>query len=287
MFRKRKLLFYLFSILLTAIILIVTAFFYLPDQKLHVYFFDVGQGDGIFIKTPQNHKILIDGGPDNSILSKMGDKLPFWDRQIDLLVLSHPHADHISGQIDILKRYNVKQILSSGILHTTPEYIEWLKLIKDKNIPLKIAEKGQIIEMGEVKINVLYPFESLTEGKTDNLNNSSLVLKMVYGKNSFLLPGDAEKEVGEKLLRSDIDLSADILKIPHHGSKDDMVNLGGILSKINPQVAVILVGKNNKFGHPAKETLERLKNITIFRTDQNKDIEFICDGDDYQIKTDN
>lgn len=253
--------------------------------KLVVNFFDIGQGDSIFIKTPNNQKILIDGGPDNGVLAKLGRNLSFYDKRIDLIILSHPHSDHLVGLIEVLKRYRVKKILSTGVLHTTPEYLAWLEEVKRQKISLEIATRGQSFDFGgETKLEILYPFENLAGQSVDDLNNTSIVSKLIFKNNSFLFMGDAETVVEEKLISSGVDLKADVLKIGHHGSKN--ATSQNFLEKVNPKNTVISVGAKNKFGHPSRLVTSRLEwmSIKIFRTDINRDIKFLSDGDNITLK---
>jgi len=254
--------------------------------KLVVNFFDVGQGDSIFIKTPNNQKILIDGGPDNGVLAKLGKNLPFYDKEIDLMILTHPHSDHLVGLVEVLKRYKVKKIISTGVIHATPEYLAWLEEIKEQKIPLEIAIAGQVLDFGnETKMEILYPLENLAGQSVDDLNNTSIVSKLTFKNNSFLFMGDAEATAEEKLIASGADLKADILKIGHHGSKN--ATSESFLEKVDPQSAVISVGAKNKFGHPSGLVVNRLKRegIEILRTDERGDIKFLGDGENF-VKAD-
>jgi len=254
--------------------------------KLVVNFFDVGQGDSIFIKTPNNQKILIDGGPDNGVLAKLGKNLPFYDKEIDLMILTHPHSDHLVGLVEVLKRYKVKKIISTGVIHATPEYLAWLEEIKEQKIPLEIAIAGQVLDFGnETKMEILYPLENLAGQSVDDLNNTSIVSKLTFKNNSFLFMGDAEATAEEKLIASGADLKADILKIGHHGSKN--ATSESFLEKVDPQSTVISVGAKNKFGHPSGLVVNRLKRegIEILRTDERGDIKFLGDGENF-VKAD-
>ena len=248
---------------------------------LEVNFFDVGQGDAIFIETPEQHQILIDGGPDSTILEKLGKEMPFWDRTIDLVILTHPEEDHLSGLIDVLKRYKVENILWTGVLHKAPEYDEWQKAIEAEGANIKISKSGQKISWGdnpEDFIEILYPFESLEGQGSKEVNNTSIASRLVYGKNSFLFPGDILEEVEIEILDRGVNIDSDILKISHHGSKTS--SSLQFLEKVSPEIAVISLSKDNKYGHPHKETLEKLENygIRILRTDQQGDIKIISDG---------
>jgi len=154
---------------------------------LEVNFFDVGQGDAIFIETPQRHQILIDGGPSPKIIEKLAREIPFWDRSIDLIILTHPEKDHITGLLEILKRYKVDNILWTGIVRDIPEYKEWLNLIGKEKANVKIAKAGQKISCKNCqwKIEVFYPFESLEGEEFEDSNNTSIVSKLIFGNSSF------------------------------------------------------------------------------------------------------
>ncbi len=261
-------------------------FFTSQPKFFRADFFDVGSGDAILLKTPDNFKVLIDGGPSSKILDHLGKSLGPVDRKIDLLVITHPHEDHIFGALEVLNRYEVKMILGTGTVHTSSIYLEFLNQVKKKNIGFKIAEQGQIYKFGDLELEILYPFESLAGKKVQNLNNSSIVLKATYKKVNFLFLGDAEKEVGEKLLEKNIDLSASILKVAHQGSKNGAQNFPGFLEMVKPQIAIILVGEN-RFGHPHKETLDKLeaKKFKILRTDEDGSIKIESDGENFWVDT--
>lgn len=263
--------------------LVWVAIFQKPDKNLHVWFYDVGQGDAIFIQSPENFKVLIDGGSSSVILSKLGQTLPFYDRKIDLVVSTHPHADHIAGLVLVLENYQVSQIWLTGVVHTAPDYLEFLEKIKEKNIPTRNVQAGESQDLGDgAWLKVVGPVENFTGRKIDNLNNTSIVLKLDYGTNSILFTGDAEQEEESKILLSGQNLRAQILKVPHQGSKNGLTET--FLKVVNPEVAIILVGANNRFGHPHKSILEMLKDIQVLRTDQDGTIEVILDKEKYEIK---
>ncbi len=254
------------------------------SKGLEIDFFDVGQGDSILIKTPEHQRILVDGGPDNKVVTKLGENLPFYDKNIDLVILTHPHADHLTGLIEVLKRYKVKKVLSTGVLHTTSEYIKWLEEIKKQKIPMDIARAGQKINLGEkIKLEILSPADDLTGKKADSLNNTSIVFRLDFGETSFFFTGDAENEEEKQLIKSD-NLAANVLKVAHHGSKYSTSQ--NFLEKVKPEIAVISVGKKNTFGHPSELTLERLTKagVKILRTDKNGDIKIISDGTKIEVK---
>ncbi len=259
-------------------------------STLRVIFFDVGQGDSALIITPQDKTILVDGGPDDKVLSKLGKYLPLNQRRIDYMILSHPHADHLDGLVSVLKRYDVGVVYYSGVPHTTYAFMEWLKLIKEKNIAMKIIDKPQILELdSKVKLDFLYPGKDLSgldlKGqeeskfvKNNNLNNVSIIFKLIYGQTKFLFTGDAEMPVEKELLKNKANLLADVLKVAHHGSHSSTGDK--FLQAIQPKMAVISSGLGNDFGHPHSRTLRRLERhgVKIFRTDEMGDIEMESDG---------
>ncbi len=254
-------------------------------KRLEVNFFDVGQGDAILIKTPDHQRILIDGGPSNAVLNKLGENLPFFEKEIDLVILTHPHADHLDGLIEVLKRYKVKKILTTGVVHTTPDYLVWLEEIKNQNIPVEIAIAGKMFDFGGgAEMEIFYPPEDLTGKSAEDLNDTSIVGKLIFGETSFLFTGDAEKEAEEKMIASGFDLKSDVLKIGHHGSRN--ATSENFLETVNPKFAVISVGENNSFGHPNPTIINRLERVgvEIFRTDEEGDIKITSDGEEIDFK---
>ncbi len=256
---------------------------------LEVNFFDVGQGDAIFIETPQRLQVLIDGGPDAKILEKLGKVMPFWDRTIDLVILTHPDPDHLNGIIEVLKRYKVKEILYTGVV---PEDLrqKGVDVIEKSKAEKIIAKAGQRIKLSRLNldnhayIDILYPFEDITGQRFSDFNQTSIVCQLVYGKTSFLLAGDAPKSVEYQLLAKQVNLNSDILKVAHHGSKTSTSDY--FLKAVSPEIAVIQVGKDNKFGHPHQEVLDILnqQNIRVLRTDLLGDIKITSDGVRYKIE---
>lgn len=253
-------------------------------QSLEVIFFDIGQGDAIFIETPKGYQILIDGGPNSSILEKLGKEMPFWDRTIDLVVLTHPERDHISGLIEVLKRYKVDFILWTGILRNTGEYKEWKRLIEEKIVQVKIAKTDQKIFFPETFLDVLYPFEDLEGKDFKNTNNTSIALRLVFNNHSFIFTGDLYKSAERKLIDRRLYLDSNVLKVGHHGSKTSSCE--EFLEKVKPEIAVISAGKENPYNHPHPEVLEVLDkyDITVLRTDIDGDIKIISDGESMEIK---
>lgn len=246
-------------------------------DELKVYFFDVGRGDSIFIETSEGKQVLIDGGPDNSVIQRLSEVMPFWDRTIDLVILSHPDTDHLTGLIEVLKRYKIEAVLESGVDCGKPDCLAWEEA-KRKEKALNLAARlGQEIILDEnAKILILHPFEYLSGKKVSKINNTSIVAKLVYGDYNFLLAGDIEKQVEEKLVLAEIDIDADYLKIPHHGSKTSTTE--EFLENVSPFMAFISLGLDNPYGHPHQDVVSRLekKSIKYYRTDELGTILLIC-----------
>ncbi|MBU4257061.1 MBL fold metallo-hydrolase [Patescibacteria group bacterium] len=280
MIKKAKIILLILGIAAAIAVIPVFWLFYNPSGDLEVDFLNVGQGDAILIKTPFGQNILIDGGPDNAVLSELAKNLPWWDRRIDLMILTHPHDDHVAGLIDVMKRYNVEKILYTGVVHSAPNYLAWLELIKENKVPLVIIDRPQTVKLGEdCELRIIYPRLSLLGKAVDNLNNSSLVIKLIYGRTGFLLTGDIETEVEQELAKSGADLSADVLKVSHHGS--DASNSQEFLEKVKAKIAVIQVGKDNDFGHPSLRVIKRLEKTgaRVFRVDLDGTVKITSDGE--------
>ncbi len=252
-------------------------------QLLEVTFFDIGQGDSIFIETPQSHQILIDGGPTSIILERLGKVMPYWDRTIDLVILTHPEHDHYGGLIEVLKRYKVENILWTGALKETAEFQEWQRLIEEEQAQIFIAQSGQKITWPSLSLDILYPWESFKGEIVKDINNTSIVARLVYGYNSFLLTGDIYKSTEKKILEKGISVDSDILKVSHHGSKTS--SAPEFVAAVSPEIAIIQCGKDNSYGHPHPETLEILEkyDINILNTAETGDIKIISNGKTYGI----
>ncbi len=258
---------------------------YNAPKNLEVDFLEVGQGDAILIKTPGGQNILIDGGPDKTVVRRLGENLPWWDKRIDLMVLTHPHDDHVTGLIEVLIRYQVKKILYTGATHNAPNYLSWLKTVRDKKVPMTIIDREQTINLGQgVNLEILYPDESFLNKTVDDLNDSSMVAKLIYGQTKILLTGDAGLAVEKILVDKGVDLSAGVLKVGHHGSQYSSGE--DFLEKVKPDFAVIQVGEGNQFGHPNLRIIKRLERAgaRIHRTDLTGTVRLISDGENISLR---
>lgn len=243
---------------------------------LKVYFFDVGQGDSVFIRTPEGKDILIDGGPDATVLERLGETLPYWDRTIDLAILTHPHADHIQGLDDVLKNYQVGEVIETDMKTPTPEENYFNKLVASDGSIQEKAIKGEKINIeNDLDLQVLYPFTYQME--EENINDYSVVIKMIYKGRSFLFTGDATAEVEAQIL--DQNLDSDFLKVGHHGSRYSSSQK--FIEAVSPAVSIISVGAGNSFGHPTQDTLNRLNAVgsRVLRTDKAGTVEVDVGGD--------
>lgn len=250
------------------------------DGEFRVWFFDVGQGDATFIETKDGKQILIDGGPDDSVLQKLSSVMWPWDHSLDAIVITHPDADHITGLISVLERYDVTTIYETGVRGGTPMIQALDQAIKNENAKLKIIRAGQKFDFGNAQAIVYWPTEDLELNQKDR-NNTSIVLKILFGETSIVLTGDAEELVETKIGSTIGDV--DILKAGHHGSKTSTSSK--FVNQLKPEAAVISSGEDNRYGHPHPIVLERLREVgaRILRTDLDGDILLRSDGGSYKI----
>ena len=249
-----------------------------PDGKLHLHFFDVGQGDATLIVTPSGRQILIDGGYFPSVMNAhIGRNLPFYDSTIDIVIATHPDADHVTGLPNIFDRYEVGQFIYDGNLEGTSSlYDATLERLELHNVERKVAVLGEVIEVGDgVRLEIVHPDGDLDD---EIRNNNSVSIRLVYGEFSALLTGDAEKEAEREMLQSGLPLQSLVYKVGHHGSRTSSTQ--PFLDAVQPQIAVISAGEENKFGHPHQEVVERLQamGIAILDTRELGTIEVVTDG---------
>lgn len=284
---------YLIIVLALVIFLLGLAgyqYFYFNDNKLHVVFCDVGQGDAIFVRTPTNKNILVDGGPDKSSLSCLSNNMPFWERKLDMVILTHPHADHFSGLIYVIDSYIILSFDTERLGNKTQGYKELGKVIKDKKVPTRNIFEGDRYRLGkDLFLEVEAPsLVSLQRSSPNGLIGdsgelASLILKLSYKDFDVLLTGDSQTEALREVAAENKG-SIEVMQVPHHGSKTGLSN--EIVEFIDPKLAVISVGKGNRYGHPSREVLKSLSDagIRTLRTDMSGDIEIVSDGKSFRVK---
>lgn len=255
------------------------------SHNLRLYFFDIGQGDAIFMDTPNHFQVLVDGGPNNKVVSELSQVMPIGDTTLDLIVVTHNHADHIGGIVDVLRHYNVDEIWLSGAIHTTQGFQEMLELIDDRGVKAVVVTAGQTVAQDGLEGIALFPLTNQTGLMPDNQHDASVVTYWHYGTNSWLLTGDAEAEHEAQMLGRGLIKPVTILKVGHHGSNTSTSE--ALLQATQPKYAVISLGADNRYGHPHQITLDKLAGlgIPVLRTDQSGTIRFDFTSTGYSYKT--
>ncbi len=286
----------LFVCLLT---FIVSDYLRFSDGKLHVTFCDIGQGDAVLIRTPSGKNILYDGGPDRSVLSCLSKHMPFWDRTLHQVILSHPHEDHFAGIYYLIDRYRILSFDTVELNNETSGFQIFLEKIKKKNIQIRHVFRGDTYKVGDVTITVLGPSREYLDKTSPNgqigesKEFASAIVQVTYKDFDLMLTGDSQvsglKEIWEgsgragKYKRFGELKDIEILHVPHHGSRFGLDEK--IVEQVSPTLAVISVGKNN-YGHPSREILKILgeKDMRIVRTDQMGDVAIVSDGKNFYVK---
>ncbi|QQZ10200.1 MBL fold metallo-hydrolase [Heyndrickxia vini] len=244
------------------------------SKNLYVHFIDVDQGDSIYIKTPAGDDILIDGGNRDG-----SDVVTYLKKQkvkdIDVMISTHPDADHTGGLDEVLKAFKVKSVYAPKVSHTTQVYKDFLSAVKHEGVKIKSATKGVTLPLKGVTAKFIAPVKTYS---TNDLNDWSAVLKLTYGSKSFLFTGDAETKSETDMIHSNQSLKADVLKVGHHGANTSTSS--AFLHAVHPTYAVISVGKGNQYGHPTSTVLKRLgsNKVKVFRTDTQGTIIAKTDG---------
>jgi competence protein ComEC len=257
-----------------------------PDGRLTVIFLDVGQGDAIFIRTPNGQQVLVDGGPDPRVaLRAIGDAMPFWDRSLDAVILTHPHANHLNGLVRVLERYDVDLVGKAKLpllASPTAQYGAWEKLLSERDVDdLIVMSEGQELRTGDgVIITVLNSPSDLPAWTPSIINNGSVVLRVTFGTVSFLLTGDIAQEAEAAMLARGVPLQSTVYKVPHHGS--DTSTSQSFLDAVAPTMAVISAREDNRFDHPDGDVVARLKEAVgeenVLLTLERGDVQFTTDG---------
>ena len=251
---------------------------------LKVEILDVGQGDAILIRSPKGKVVLIDGGTGrgNSVLNELKTRSI---AEVNLMIATHPHADHIGGLDEVLEAIPVKNYMDNSLPHTTQSYQRVMKLIEDKEVGYIEAKNGRKINLDDgIVLEILHPQEKGLTGTRSDLNSNSVVVRLQHGKNCMLFTGDAEEPTEHVLLQKGIE-PCQVLKVAHHGSNHSSSN--SFLNAVQPEIALISCGLDNRYGHPGEETMSRLNRIgaQIYRTDQLGTITVISDGQQISIKS--
>lgn len=267
-------------LLFSATIAIAHAVF-AADTGFRVTFFDVGQGDAALVTTPSGRQILIDGGPDRSVVRALGEAMPWWDRHIDVVIATHPDADHVSGLIDVLQRYRVSYILEPGVAHDTPHAESLLTAVADEEAQHVLARRGQFFDFGDgTRLEILFPDRDVRDVET---NTASIVTRVIYGETSVLFMGDAPEAIeGYLVALHGTDLAATILKAGHHGS--DTSSSLSFVGHVAPEYAIISRGCDNRYGHPHEDVLATFSRfgVSILDTCAEGTIVFGSDGYDFR-----
>jgi competence protein ComEC len=283
---------YIYNILILCLLMIIIALFQLPDGNLHIIACDVGEGDAILV-TYRNIQILTDGGPNQKVLNCLGRHVPFWDKNIELIISSHPDPDHSTGLVDVIKRYNVDKILISPVDPGTDIYRLLESAVGGRGVGVINPREGMVLGLDLIHLDIVSPSETMLSKLTikkegdklskysinEETNLYSIVYKLSFKNFSGLFPGDATKKLSDTLAADGAIGEVNYIKIPHHGSANGLTL--NLLKATMPKIAGISVGAKNQWGFPAPSILSMLSdnNVQVLRTDKMGDVEVITDGD--------
>ena len=257
-------------------ILVWSFYLSLPDGKLHLKVLDVGQGDAVYLETPGGYRILVDGGPDSRVLKHLGSNVPFYSRKIDLLILTHPQADHLTGLVEVAKRYQIGTLWVSNSENNTKIFAEWQQVLRRKRInKIEVSAGDKITLPDKTNVLVVWPKKDL---KSADLNSYSVVVLVSFGNFDALLTGDADRQVQPYTGMSS---PVEVFKVPHHGSKTALNE--GFVKTLSPEISIISVGERNSYGHPNQGLINFLETIAskVYRTDKNGTVEIVSDGNSW------
>jgi len=279
---KKYIKLYFLLLLLIINVIIFYSLYYVSGQGVTVAFFDVGQGDAIFIKAPGGVQVLVDGGANSQVLRELGKIMPFYDRSIDVVLATHADQDHIGGLVEVLKRFKVDLFIRSNATSSSVVYLELENLIKEKRIKEEVIMSPEILSLGSgAELDILFPTQDTAGWET---NDASIVSRLIYGTNSFLLTGDSPQLIEKYLVgKYGNFLDSDVLKVGHHGSKNSSAEL--FVGTVSPTYSVISAGLNNRYGHPSPEALVILKQFSsqILETMGKGMVVFKSDGTNIDI----
>lgn len=272
-------------LILIALLSIILCFVVIREDRdgiMTVAFLDVGQGDSIYIESPTGTQVIIDGGPGKTLMREISRVLPFYDRSVDMVVVTNPDKDHFEGFIGFLKKYSVAVVLEPGTSNVSGTYKTLEDEIESRNIPQILARRGQIVDLGGgAFLEILFPDRDISGL---GANDGSLVMRLVYGDTSVMLQGDSTSKIEEYLIAMGGNLDSDILKTGHHGSKTSTIE--NYVEAVSPEWAIISAGKGNSYGHPHKETIDTLnkEKVKILGTYDLGRITFESDGKKFVLK---
>lgn len=253
-----------------------TVMIFMPQPQDKVVFLDIGQGDSILVQN-KTAQVLIDGGPGSKVLERLGEELPWFDRTIDVIILTHPQQDHLEGLVHVLDRYRVGLVILPKAAYPTQLQAVWMQKLIDKKIPYRFSWAGEELHLANADIHILAPFPDAEDQAliARNVNEASTTTRIDFAGRSFLLSGDAEKAAEHLLVQRTAPalLDVDVLKAGHHGSKTSTT--AELLAATTPHMVAISVGAHNRYGHPTQEVLDRLKDLPVYRTDHVGSIRLI------------
>ena len=266
------------ALLAIALILGIVICHLKKDDELNIVFLDVGQGDAILIESGHN-QVIIDGGKnEDALLERLGEFMPFWDRTVEAIVITHPDSDHFGGLLGVLKNYRVKNIIRTDAESHSMVWKALQEIVAEKKPNKIMAMNGVKIKFpNQAIIETLFPLQKISQ-YPKNANDASVVMRLIFGKNSFLFTGDLPMDGENEILAKGINVKSKVLKVGHHGSRFSTGEK--FLEAVNPEDAVISVGKKNRYGHPTQEVLNKLNRrlIRIWRTDQDGNIIYKCEN---------
>jgi competence protein ComEC len=268
----------LFSLVCIAVLLVFLYILERNNDTLKVYFLDIGQGDAIYMRSPSGKDMLIDGGPSKLVLQKLAMVMPWYDKNIDVLLETHPDADHIGGFPEVIKRYKVGVFVEPGVESKNTIDDEIRKLRREKGIESVKARRGMVIDLGDqAAFYILFPDSDVSDYK--DTNDASVVGELKFGSTTIMFTGDTSQKIEDDLVKKyGESLDSDILKVGHHGSKTSSGK--SFVELVSPEYAVISAGKDNRYGHPHKEVIELFDSlhVKILETYKEGIIEFDSDG---------
>lgn len=247
------------------------------SHELRFTALDVGEGDAILVQTPNGSDVLIDGGPDATVVERLSRHLPPSDRDLELVVLTHPDADHVNGLAIIASQFRIDRVLETGVRAKSKADGAWVAEVRRQKSEVTDAAAGTSLTLDGVRFDVLWPVSD-ADVQEESGNDTSVVLRVTYGETSFLLSGDISAVVEDRLIRTGTLSDVDVLKVGHHGSISSTSE--EYLDAVRPEIAVISVGQGNKFGHPHPSVLRRLRErgVEVMRTDELGDVELVSNG---------